>query len=136
MISHWSKCQATIAFSSGEAELNAIVKGASEMIGVRELMKAIGITTKPVMYTDASAARGMILRKGAGKIKHLTTKQVWVQAAVKEYNIDSLRLPRDENVADMFTHCTTQKAFEGHLQRLNIQRDVKDDARSSSRGGV
>ena len=36
---HWSKLQATIALSSGEAEVNASVKGIRELIGVHELMQ-------------------------------------------------------------------------------------------------
>ena len=39
LISHRSKMQATVALSSGEAELNAAVKGASAGIGILELLK-------------------------------------------------------------------------------------------------
>ena len=33
LISHWSKVQSNVAFSSGKAQLNAAVKGLSELIG-------------------------------------------------------------------------------------------------------
>ena len=39
VLCHWSKLQVTIALSSGEAEVNASVKGISEVIGVCELLK-------------------------------------------------------------------------------------------------
>ena len=35
---HWSKTQSNIALSSGEAELNACVKGISELIGLGQLI--------------------------------------------------------------------------------------------------
>ena len=35
---HWSRTQATIALSSGEAELNSSLKGGTELIGARTLM--------------------------------------------------------------------------------------------------
>ena len=40
-IHHWSKLQANVALSSGEAELNSAVMGISEAIGLRELLREI-----------------------------------------------------------------------------------------------
>ena len=33
------------------------------------------------------ACKGMLLRQGAGKVKHLTTERLWVQGAGQSYNI-------------------------------------------------
>ena len=80
---HWSKLQSNVALSSGEAELNASVKGVSEAIGLRELLQEIlGMKVGIRVSVDVSACRGMLLRQGSGKVKHLTTKQLWVQGAV------------------------------------------------------
>lgn len=35
----WSKTQSTIALSSGEAELGAVVKGATEALGMQSVLK-------------------------------------------------------------------------------------------------
>ena len=84
-MSHWSKTQSNIALSSGEAELNAAVKGVSEGIGVYELMNEIlNMKMNMELFVDASACRGMLLRQGTGKVKHLTTKQLWVQGGCTE----------------------------------------------------
>ena len=40
VLCHWSKIQATVALSSGEAEVNALVKGISEGISVRVVEKS------------------------------------------------------------------------------------------------
>ena len=64
-----------MALSSGEAELNSAVKGVSEAIGLQELIKEVFDVHLAVrLNVDASACRGILLRQGAGKVKHLTTK--------------------------------------------------------------
>ena len=42
LIHHWSRTQATVALSSGEAELNAAVKGISEGLQMKTLGKMSG----------------------------------------------------------------------------------------------
>ena len=76
LIGHWSKLQSSPAPSSGEAELNACSKGLSEVLGIRHFLSQIGIEAHIRHYIDASAAKGTLLRKGAGKIKHLEVRQL------------------------------------------------------------
>ena len=102
-IHHWSKLQASVALSSGEAELNSAVKGVSEAIGLRELLREIlQVSVTIRIHVDASACKGMLLRHATGKVKHLTTKQLWVQGAVQAYGMEVLKVPRAENSADIF----------------------------------
>jgi hypothetical protein len=123
LISHWCKTQATVALSSGEAELNAIVKGCSEGIGVYELLRDLGCDPKIFSSeTDSSAARGTVLRTGVGKMKHLSTKQLWVQGAIKVYEIDVVKIPRGINSADLLTHGCTTADFNDYLERLFLKR--------------
>ncbi len=69
VIGHWSKTQSNVALSSGEAELNGSVKGISELIGAHELGKEMGGESPTVtLETDASACKGMLLRRGAGRV--------------------------------------------------------------------
>ena len=87
-VCHWSKLQSNLALSSGEAELNAAVKGISESIGVRELLEELtNMKVDMSLMTDANACKGMLLRHGTGKVKHLTTKQLWCQGDVENYGI-------------------------------------------------
>ena len=56
------KLQANLALSSGEAELNSAVKGISEAIGLRELLREIlQVTVTIRIHVDASACKGMLL---------------------------------------------------------------------------
>ena len=78
-IRHWSSTQATLALSSGEAELGGIAKGLSHAIGLRSIAADLGISLSLRVRTDATAAMGMARRLGIGKVRHLDTGLLWIQ---------------------------------------------------------
>ena len=97
------------------------MKGISEAIGLRELLREILQVTLTIrIHVDASACKGMLLRHGTGKVKHLTTKQLWVQGAVQAYGMEVLKVPRAENSADILTLCSNPQQVEpeGSAQTL------------------
>ena len=104
MISHWSSTQTVIALSSAEAELNAVVKMVSETLGVKNMFKSMGIDKKIVIKTDSSACNGIVHREGCGKVKHLETRQLWVQDVVGQKIVDIQKVPRANNPSDCLTH--------------------------------
>ena len=75
LVRSWSKTQSGIALSSAEAELAGVVRTTAEMIGFAGMMKDLGsvLPGKSYIYADASAALGIIQRKGVGSIRHLDT---------------------------------------------------------------
>ena len=75
----WTKTQATIALSSGEAELMGMVRGTCEALGAVSLARDPGINTWGSLYTDSGAALGIAGRAGAGKVRHLDTSMLWIQ---------------------------------------------------------
>ena len=54
----WSSTQATISFSSGEAEFYGVVRAAGISLGHQSLMKDLGHTIPVRVWTDSSAAMG------------------------------------------------------------------------------
>ena len=72
-----------VALSSGEAEYYSIVKGASKATGLEDLNKDLGYVAsgKPMLYSDASAATGIVNRLGT-KVRHIEVCQLWVQEMV------------------------------------------------------
>ena len=44
----------------------------------------MGVTINIDLYTDASAAKGIANRIGLGKVRHLETNQLWIQAKVAD----------------------------------------------------
>jgi hypothetical protein len=66
-ISWWCKLQTGVALSSCEAELNSTLKGAIEGLNIQRLANAFNDWPSLELRTDASAARGVIMRQGVGK---------------------------------------------------------------------
>jgi hypothetical protein len=67
MVKSWATTQGVIALSSGEAEYYGIVKGTSVALGLRNMLDDLGMKVKIRGKTDASAAKGIASRRGAGK---------------------------------------------------------------------
>ena len=118
---HWSNTQSNIALSSAEAELNATVKGLSELIGFSNLIReTLRVKPRLTLHTDASACKGMLLRHGAGKVKHLSVKQLWSQEVVRVFDVQIIRVPREANPSDMLTHSVTFPSAEKQLVGFNF----------------
>ena len=63
LLKGWSKTQSLIALSSGESELYATPKAASEGLGLLPIAKDVGLQVEGEVRGDASAALGIINRK-------------------------------------------------------------------------
>ena len=118
---HWSKLQNSPAPSSGEAELNAGSKGLSEALGIRHFLDQMGISVRMTHHLDASAAKGTMMRKGAGKIKHLEVRQLWCQYAVEKYQVEVVKIPRRLNLADSWTHPINKRGMALFHEAVGIR---------------
>jgi hypothetical protein len=115
----WSKLQSNVALSSGEAELNGAVKAMSEGLGALHLIKElVGEECRVSLCTDASACKGIVLRQGSGRIKHLDVKSLWIQGAVESHGVVVQKVPREVNPADMMTHAVSRGELERHLESV------------------
>ena len=74
-----SKTQNTIAQSSAESELLAIVRAATEALGMISLAADLGIVLAARIHVDASAALGILERRGVGRVRHLDVGALWLQ---------------------------------------------------------
>ena len=115
LIKSWSATQTVVALSSGEAEYYGLVKASSVALGVRAVMEDLGVEAKIKVHTDASAAKGIASRRGAGKVKHIEVNQLWLQQKVSTKEIDIQKIPRGENIADALTKYVSQEDMNKHL---------------------
>ena len=72
----WSRTQSCVALSSGEAELGALVRGATEGLGLQAMMKDLDMERSLALKSDATAAIGMVQRLGLGRVRHLAVGSV------------------------------------------------------------
>ena len=92
-----------IALSSGESELGAVVKGATEGLGIRALLEDFGFAGQVALRSDASAAIGIVHRLGLGKVRHLATADLWVQQRARLGDITLAKCPGKDNPSDAQT---------------------------------
>ena len=102
-IKGWSKTQSLVALSSGESELYATLKAASETLGMLSMMKDLGWLMGGEIWGDASAALGIINRRGLGKTRHIDTGMLWIQQTAAERKLGFHKVLGKDNPADLFT---------------------------------
>ena len=120
-LKHWSSTQATVALSSGEAEFTSLVKAAAEGLGIQSLEVDLGWNLKVQVHTDSSAAKSMASRSGIGKIRHLCTKMLWVQDAVKVGKFKLFKIKGAENSSDILTKPKSAGEMAGHLEFMGAE---------------
>ena len=68
-----------MALSTAESEYISITKGAAHALEVRSAKVEFWLTFNVVCETDASAGRAMATRRGAGRVRHLDARLLWLQ---------------------------------------------------------
>jgi hypothetical protein len=119
VIKTWSTTQSVISLSSGEAEYYGLVKGAAQAIGLQSILKDIGIQVNVTVRTDASAAKGIAMRRGMGKVRHIEVQQLWVQDKVATGQIVVEKISTTANPADNLTKYLSNEDIAKHMWHVN-----------------
>ena len=120
-LAQWSRTQQTVALSSAEAELNAALKGAVELLGLKEMVEEMGTDLGATLEGDSSACKGILSRQGSGRVKHLEVRQLWVQQHIRDNRLQFEKVPRHLNTADsQAKHWTNEGPT--HFSRMGFVR--------------
>ena len=104
MIKAWSKTQNSISLSSAEAELIAMVKLSTELLGLMRLARDLDWRLHGRVWADSSAALAVVKRSGAGKLRHINISLLCVQEQEKLKKLVYEKVPGQANPADLFTN--------------------------------
>ncbi len=80
-----------------------IVKAATMWLGMKGLLDDLGVKVKVQVNTDSSAAKSMASRRGAGRVRHIDVRELWVQDRVAEGELSVVKVKGEENVTDGLT---------------------------------
>ena len=127
-LKHWSSTQATVALSSGEAELHAFVKAAAEGLGIQSLAKGLGLETQIRIWVDSTSAKSTASRTGLGRVRHLETRFLWVQEALKKGRFKILKIAGTENPSDILTKPLSAKDMEKSLEKVGAKFEYRKKA--------
>ena len=139
VLAFWSSTQTLVALSSAEAELNGLAKCIGQSLHLKSALHEMRQPTRLLVHTDASAARGILLRKGPGKLKHLQIRQFGFQQAVASGDLDLIKVPRSQNFSDGLTHGISRLELEKFLESMSLVSDWRQAYRSevaTSMGGL
>ena len=120
----WSRTQNNVTLSSAEAELIAMVKCSSELLGMRSAMRDWGVDSSGVVYADSSAALAIANRKGAGKLRHINVSSLWIQEKKDLHDLEIRKVLGTENPADLMTKYLTRSVMDTHLDFLSQRREA------------
>ena len=121
VVKTWSSTQSVYALSSGEAEYYAMVKCCSVSIGLRSMLRDLGIDPQLHINTDASAAIGIASRRGLGRIRHIDVDQLWVQDLVARREISIHKVKGTENLADTLTKHVGNSELSYHIEHTHMR---------------
>ena len=118
--------QSVIALSSGEAEFYALTRGAAAGVMSKRVWQIVGYpSTGLKLKTDSTAAKGIASRKGAGKVKHLSLKELWVQDYLQRGEFVVEKEPTVSNWADLNTKSLSGPRIAELLRNMPIKRGLQ-----------
>ena len=131
LIKAWSRTQDSITLCSAEAELVALGKLAMEVIGIRTMCEEWGMSRAEQtsdLFADASAALSIAKRQGAGKMRRINVKSLWLQAKAVQQVLKYCKIRGKENPADGLTKHVKRELLESYLktESLKIREDRAD----------
>ena len=103
LIKSWSRQQRAIALSSAEAETYGMVACSAELLGIQSCEFDLGMKLSAAVYADASAALGIVQRRGIGKVRHIRAQCLWLQEARATKRLAFEKIDGGRNPSDLFT---------------------------------
>ena len=119
----YASTQSIISLSSGEAEYYGMVKAATVALGTQSIFADFRVSTDIELKSDASAAIGIAMRKGLGKVRHIEVNQLWLQEKVSEGLIKVTKVNGNVNLADHLTKHVEANKMQEYCKLLRAFRD-------------
>ena len=82
------------------------------------------------LYADASAALSIAKRQGAGKMRHINVKSLWLQEKEVQKILEYVKVKGEGNLVDGLTKHVRQELAEKYSKTVNL-RLVGDRAKTS-----
>lgn len=121
---HWtkscSKAQQLVAISSAESELYVAAKASAEATGIQPMARDMDIKVHVTVLADVFAARGIIARRGIGKVRHLDTSNLWIQELAATKRVKHQKVGGTTNPADMMTKDLPESDIREYIRMIGV----------------
>ena len=96
----------------------ATLKVAAEGLGIMSVLSDLGWRMRGEVWGDASAALGIIHRKGLGKTRHIETGHLWIQEIAAKERLKFKKVLGKDNPADLVTKYLDEQTTNHHIRSL------------------
>ena len=121
LIKSWSCNQSVIALSSGEAELYALTRLATQTVGIMSMAADFDCPMRGRIKSDSSAAIAISSRNGlGGKSRHIRVQYLWIQEALREESLTLQKIQTSNNTADLLTKHLGREPFWKHVSAMGF----------------
>ena len=117
----WSKTQSIIAKSSGESELYGVIRGSAEGLGLITLAKDFGVEIATRVHVDATAAKGMVERRGISRVRRIEVDHPWIQEQEARRMLPIGKVDGGENPADLIIKNVGIELAKKHMKKMGIR---------------
>ena len=132
LLKSWSSNQQTVAMSSGEAELYALTRSATQVVGMLQLLQDFNVGCAGVVCTGSTAAIGISLRRGLGRTRHIKVQYLWIQERLEDGDLRIEKVHTEANHADLMTKHLRKEDRERHMKGMNIRVEAGRSSASLS----
>ncbi len=91
-------------------------------LGIEGLMEDSGVKVGVQVNTDSSIAKRIASRRGAGRVRHLEVRELWVQDRVALGELSIMKLKGESNVADGLTKHVERNKMDEHMKACGVAR--------------
>ena len=117
-----STTQGPIALSSPESEYYGIVKGMSGGTGLQAMARDLGEEKGLEVHTDASSGKAIAQRRGLGRVRHISTRFLWVQQKLARKEAALTKIPGKQNPAELGAKHLSGTEIKKILDALHMYR--------------
>jgi len=99
-----------------------------DIAGFQSILKDWGLEFECILYTDSAAAKSIVSRRGAGKLRHIDT--ISVLATSRSYKLDIHKCKGTTNEADLGTQTLEGVVITRILGQLHVEVHVAQHRRA------
>ena len=127
----WCSTQGALALSSAEAEYYSMVEGVLRARGLQNIGREIRMPgsedgVQLFLWVDSSAAKSFVSKRGAGKMRHMEVRWLWLQEEVRRGRVKVEKVWGPWNPADLMTKYLTGKEVDERLERMCLEADRRE----------
>ena len=90
-------------------------------VAKQNFLEEIGLHAELHLFTDSASALKVTARRGAGRMRHLKVRELWLQEAVREHRLKVFYVPGQSKVADVLTKALPRERFEHLADVLGVR---------------